>query len=186
MSSDLPSLASSGSGNLGSLAQSARLKKLNQARGVLIAIGILTIAVNAFQLIGLREQMRVEINKLVEAERAKARAQGMEFIVDQAKLEQAQESGMRIAYLIQYSVIGLGVLFIIFGLTLKSYPVPISVTSLILYVGATAIFAYLAPETLVAGLIIKVIIIIGLINAVQAAIAYESDRRKTTPSAEYA
>jgi hypothetical protein len=41
---------------LGSLAQSARGKQLNQARGILIVIGILTIVVNGIFLALAREQ----------------------------------------------------------------------------------------------------------------------------------
>jgi hypothetical protein len=184
VNSDLPNLGSSGSGQLGSLAQSARLKNLNQAKGTLIAIGILTIVVNGIQLFGLRDAMKTEVNKMVEAERAKARAQGMELVIDQAKLQEAEESGTRVAYLIAYSVIGLGVLFVIFGFIVKKFPVPITIISLVLYLGATAIFAYLAPETIAAGIIIKVIIIIGLAKAIQAAIAYENDRRVANLKAE--
>jgi predicted RND superfamily exporter protein len=62
--------------------------------------------------------------------------------------------------------------------------VPITIISLVLYLGATAIFAYLAPETIAAGIIIKVIIIIGLAKAIQAAIAYENDRRVANLKAE--
>jgi predicted RND superfamily exporter protein len=183
MSSELPSFGSSTPGKLGSLAQSARLKNLNQAKGTLIAIGILTIVINGIQLIGLRDAMKQEINNMVEAERAKAHAQGMELTVDSAKLEAAQETGMRVAYLIAYSVIGLGILFVVFGLIVKTFPVPITIISLVLYLGATAIFAYLAPETIVAGIIFKVIIVIGLAKAIQSAVAYESDRRVAATSA---
>jgi predicted RND superfamily exporter protein len=162
------------------------MKSLNQARGTLIAIGVLTILVNGFQLIGLRDAVNAEINKAIQAQQAKARAQGMQWVVDPAKLDEARDAGMRVAYLIMYSVIGLGVLFVIFGLVVKSYPVPITITSLVLYLGATAIFAYLSPETLMAGIFIKVIIIIGLAKAIQAAIAYESERRVAAIKAEYA
>jgi hypothetical protein len=186
VSSELPNLGSSASGQLGSLAQSARLKNLNQARGTLIAIGILTIVVNGIQLFALRDMVKTEVNKMVETERAKARAQGMELMIDEAKLKEAVEAGTRVGYLIAYSVIALGVLFVIFGLIVKKFPVPITIISLVLYLGATAIFAFLSPETIAAGLIVKVIIIAGLAKAIQSAIAYESDRQVTDIKAGFA
>ena len=121
--------------------------------------------------------MQDQINKLVDVQKAKAQARGMQFIVDQAKLDRARDSALRVGYLIGYTVIALGALFILFGLIVKRYPLPITIISLVLYLGATAVFAYLLPETLYAGFIIKIIVIVALAKAVQSAIAYESERR---------
>jgi hypothetical protein len=62
-------------GDLGSLAQSARLKHLQTARGLLIFIGIITILVNGYFLFTARQQLTDEVRK-----------QGM-VIVDQVQFE---------------------------------------------------------------------------------------------------
>jgi hypothetical protein len=49
----LPSLGAGG--NLGSLSQSARLKKLNTARGILLVIGILSLIVTGFDMATMRD-----------------------------------------------------------------------------------------------------------------------------------
>ncbi len=69
-----------------------------------------------------------------------------------------------------------------FGLLVYTIPIPATIISLVLYIGATAIFAYLAPETLLQGVIFKVLIIAGLIKAVQSAIAYDNDRKNAAKS----
>jgi hypothetical protein len=85
-----------------------------------------------------------------------------------------------------YLVYGLpalmGLLFVIFGVIIYRFPVFITVTSLVLYVLATAAFAYLAPETLAKGLIIKILIIFGLFRAIGAARAYQSHAAKPSPA----
>ena len=85
----LPSFsASSPSPNLGSLSQSARSKSINQARGLLFVIGVLTLAVNAFFFLSARENVKQGI----AAEVAKLQLQGMVF--DQAKLREIEETAV--------------------------------------------------------------------------------------------
>ena len=76
----------------------------------------------------------------------------------------------------------LGLLFVIFGLIVKQFPVPITITSLVLYILATAAFGLLEPATLLQGFIIKIIIIFALIRSIKAARAY----RDHTQNAEMA
>ena len=72
------------------------------------------------------------------------------------------------------------------GVYVKKFPVPATITGLVLYLGANAVFGLMDPTTLARGLIIKIFIIIGLFKAVQAAIAYqrESERESTLPTEE--
>lgn len=74
-----------------------------------------------------------------------------------------------------------GLAFIVFGFLVSSYPVPITITSLILYIGCNALAIYLDSESFFKGppfaLFIKVGIIVGLVKAIQAAIASENERR---------
>jgi hypothetical protein len=77
----------------------------------------------------------------------------------------------------------LGLLFVVFGLIVKQFPVPITVTSLVLYVLATVAFGLLSPATLLQGIVVKVIFIIGLFRAIKAARAYQDHARQTSGAA---
>jgi len=157
--------------SLGSLAQSARTKQLKSARAILLFVGILTVAVNAYffsQIEGMvRDQFDAEVQKLMR--------QGM--VIDQGQIQELQQATVKTAKLICGAAIMLGVVFIVFGVMVNQYPVPITVTSLILYVGAIAVFGLLDPMTLLSGIIVKVIIIAGLGKAIGAALAYEKERK---------
>ena len=61
------------------------------------------------------------------------------MIVDQSKVKEAEEIAMRIALLILGGFIALGVVFIVSVLSVKAYPVPITVVSLVLYLIGAAI-----------------------------------------------
>jgi len=63
----------------------------------------------------------------------------------------------------------------VFGLIIKSYPVPITITSLVLYVAANAAIGLLNPASIASGLILKIFIVLGLFKAIKAARAYVSD-----------
>jgi hypothetical protein len=145
------------SNDLGSLAQSARLKQLNTARWILIVIGILTMLVNGYLLTTARQQMMDEIRK-----------QNM-VIVNQDEFEQS----LMLVRLIFVIPAVLGAVFVVLGLMIKAYPVPITITSLVLYVVANLAFALLNPLALLQGLLIKIIIVVALAKAVQAALAYQ-------------
>jgi len=145
--------------NLGSLAQSARVKNLNTARWVMIAVGVLTIAVNGFLLFTAREQLMNEVRK------------NNMVIVDQAEFDKS----VAFARLIFVVPIVLGVIFIVLGILVKKYPVPMTITGLVLYILSTLAFAALNPMSLAQGFIIKIIIIVALVKAVQAAMAYQRE-----------
>jgi len=162
-SAALPSLA----GGTSSLAQSARRKQLNVARGIMFAVGILTIVINLAQF----ANVDTEIDKQLDQEAAKIIQQGR--MIDQVKFAEIKQAAKRVGHLIMYGVIGLGALYIVFGLLIWRFPVPITIIALTIYVGSAVVFAILAPETLLAGLVFKVIVIIALVKAVQAAIAYQ-------------
>jgi hypothetical protein len=160
---------------LGSLAQAARQKQLNQARWLLIIIGILTLGANAFFAATARQQVDAEIQK----EQRKAAAQGMQFIVDQSKVDMV----VRMVIIINVVMCLVGALFIVFGIIVKMYPVPITIASLVIYVLAALVFAVLEPESLLRGIIIKIIIVVALISSIKAAIAYERERALEPESA---
>jgi hypothetical protein len=148
---------------LGSLAQAARTNELKQARGILIAIVVLTMAVNGFLLFNLPN----EIHQTLQQQP-----------LDPAEVEQVRRELTVYGYLLYGLPALLGLLFVVFGVIIKRFPVFITVTSLVLYVLSMAIFGYLDPTTLARGLIIKIIFIVALARSVQAALAFRAHTAK--------
>ncbi len=155
---------------LGSLAQSARLKQLNSARAILFFIGITTLAFNVFLYLHAPK----EVDDVIQAEVQKA---GPGMVFDPVKLEEAKSSILLTVRLIYGGTAALGVLFIIFGIIIKRFPVPVTVLGLVLYLGSNAVFAYLNPETLRMGIVLKIIFIVALFKAIQAAMEYQKEVR---------
>jgi hypothetical protein len=158
---------------LGSLAQGGRAKELKTVRVVLIVIGVLTIAWNGFQLANLESEVDRELRKV---------AGGVPESSPQ--YQQAKDLTMKISSTVLVGTIALGVVFIVLGLLVMSYPVPVTVISLVLYVLANLGFvvAGIVFEVdnpmmiLVQGLIIKIVIVVILAKGIQTAIAYEKER----------
>jgi hypothetical protein len=149
---------------LGSLAQSARGNELKQAQRILIVVGVLTMAVNSWGLFNLPNEIQqaIQQNQIAPAD-----------------VEEFRQSVTISGYLIYGLPALLGLLFVVFGLIVKQFPVLITITSLVLYILATAAFGLLSPMTLAQGLIMKGIIIFGLFRAIKAARAFEAHTKKT-------
>jgi len=158
-------------GGLGSLAQSARAKQLGTARGILLFVGVVTILGNAF-FFAFAEKM---VDQAIDQELASPEYRNL--IVDQDELATHRERAVLITKVINGVGVGIGVLYLFFGIYVKKYPVPITITSLVLYIGSLAVFGYMDPMSLARGWLIKILIIVGLFKAVQAAIAFESERK---------
>jgi hypothetical protein len=174
-SSGLPSLGDSvGSSSLGSLSQSAREKQLKTARGIMIAVGILTVLFNGAFLTQVENNVDQQIQK--ELNNLHARGQ----VEDRAAVATIRSRAIRISQLILGSAVALGVVFIVLGALVKRFPVPSTVLGLVLYIGANAVYGYLAPEVLVEGVIFKIIIIVALVKSIQSAIVYQRERSSQT------
>jgi hypothetical protein len=150
---------------LGSLAQAARGNELKQAQRILIAIGVLTMALNGFFLFNLPN----EIQQAIQQNR-----------IAPADVEEMRQAMTIEGYLVYGLPVLLGVLFVVFGLIIKQFPVPITITSLVLYILAMAAFGLLDPTTLIKGLIVKVIVILALFRAIKAARAYQAHTQTTS------
>ena len=166
MSTDSPELPSLAGGSttpqLGSLAQSAREKSLrNCLRTYSIVIGLITAVVNAFMVYRMPEEVHQEVAKL--------QAKGQ--LIDR----QAVEAAVRAGQVMAGAFVLLGIVFVVLGITVKSYPVPITITAFVLYVGAAVVMALLDPESLARGFIIKIIVVIALSKSIQAAVAYQRE-----------
>jgi hypothetical protein len=159
---------------LGSLAQKARSKQLNQARGILIAIGVLTIVVNGIQVALIRSEVQKEYDKQIAA------AGGIGRVgLTPAQVQDMVDRDVSLNYVFLGIFLGLGVLFVIFGIIIHSFPVPVTILSLVLYLLGAVVSAFIDPKTLAAGLVIKIIIVVGLVKAIQAALAYEREKRES-------
>ncbi|HEY2841642.1 MAG TPA: hypothetical protein VGJ26_20955, partial [Pirellulales bacterium] len=65
------------------------------------------------------------------------------------------------------------------GFCVYRYPLISTATGLIIYIGVQAMTAFFAPTSILNALIWKILIIVGLAKAVQAALAYERDLAKS-------
>jgi len=157
---------------LGSLAQSARLKQLNVARWTLIVIGVITIAVNGYQFVILRE----EVGKMNDQTRNMGNAQ-----INQAKRREI-EGQVSMATIMIGGFVFLGCVFVVLGLLVKTFPVPITIMGLVLYLVGNAATALADPTLVMKGAIIKIFIIIALVKAIQAAMAYQRELNAETYS----
>jgi ABC-type siderophore export system fused ATPase/permease subunit len=79
----------------------------------------------------------------------------------------------------------LGVLFILLGFLVTRFPLPATIIALVLYLGSNAVLALLDPAVLVQGIIFKIIVVVCLVKALQAAIAYQRELRAAGTADEY-
>jgi hypothetical protein len=160
----------SGDDELGSLAQSARQTSLRQARAILIVIGVLQLLGSIFLFFNVQNFAREEI----EAEKRKA---GPGVVFDPVKVKEIEDEYSRIMRVVSIGVMGVSVVFIILGILVPKAPVACTVTGLVLFIALNAVAALADPVNLVRGIILKVIFLICLIKAVQAAQAYEREAK---------
>jgi len=154
---------------LGSLAQAARAKHLKTLRIVLVLVGLLYVGFSIFMLATLKEQ----VNRIIQAEVAKG---GAGFRPDPVAVREAEEYLIRINTLMQAGQLALGVLYLVFAFLVGAYPLPIAIISLVLFVAANAIFIVIEPSNIYRGLILKAIVLIAMVKALQAALAYQKER----------
>jgi hypothetical protein len=147
---------------LGKLAQSARDKQLGYAKGCLIFVGIMTMLLNLFMLFNLTNEVNTELNKLT-----------IQGVQNRTEVEAVMYA---FGYLIYGSTVVVGILFIVLGCLVRKYPVPATIGGLVLFIGGNIVFALFDPLNLVRGIIIKIIILVVLIKAVSAALAYEKEK----------
>jgi hypothetical protein len=144
-------------GGLGSLAQSARGKQLRNAKGILLFVGGWLL----FNAILVWFMNSNELEKL----------QGRRDI-DQAALQRE----WNFLYVLVAGFVVLGITYLVFGFIVKKHPVPITITGMVLFIGFLLITAAIHPANLLAGILVKVIVIVGLAKSIQSAIAYQRER----------
>ena len=102
-----------------------------------------------------------------------AESQGM--VIDHETVAEIETTQIQTARLASGAVLVLGAVFIFLGAMVYKIPVAATVTGLVLYVGLQAISAMLSPETIGRGLLIKIVVVVCLAKAVQAAVAYQKE-----------
>lgn len=160
-------------GGLGNLAQAARAKQLKTARTILYIVGVLTVIVN----VGFVIFAEPIVNSQIDRELRDLRQQNLE--IDEAAVNEYRQQAIQSTRLVNGIAVLIGIVFIVCGAVVYTYPVPATITSLVLYIGAAAVYAVIDPTTLPRGWIIKLLIVIGLFKAVQAALAYEAERKQS-------
>jgi hypothetical protein len=155
---------------LGSLAQSARSKQLKSARAILYFVGIITVVVNA----GFVFFADAIVASQIDREVAELRRQGA--IIDEEKVAEVRATSVQSVRLSNSIAILIGGVFLVCGALVYRYPVPTTIISLVLYLGAQAAYGAIDPTTLARGWIVKILIVVGLVKAVQAALAFERER----------
>jgi predicted RND superfamily exporter protein len=153
---------------LGSLAQSARQASLKTARIMLFLAAGITLLQAGVAYTSSENLAR----QVIEEEKAK---QGPFVTFDPVAVRHAEETVRKAIELVALGVGVLGVIFVVFGAVVGYAPLTCTVTGLVLYLGLQAFYAIGNPATLLHGLIWKVIIIVGLVKAIQAAAAYSRE-----------
>jgi hypothetical protein len=161
------SLPSFSTGGAGSLAQSARLKELKSARRILFVLGGLLIVFCGIAFPFVNEFVRAQLDE----EARQLTQKGM--VINQAKLTEIKEAQVRAVQIGLLAQIGIGVLYVVLGLLVNKFPVPATVTALVVYIGVNVAVAVHDSSQLATGWWIKLIVVIALAKAVQAAIAYQ-------------
>lgn len=159
------------------LAQEARKQQLRKARWILIVLGVLQLIAGLFFVLGARAMVKAQFEK----ELAPLKAQGQ--IVDEQKLQELEDSATKATQLLNLGGILGGISFIFLGLLVYRFPIACTVTGLLLYIGLFAGFAFISfmgdgdGSVFVRGWLIRLLVIVGLFKAIQAALAYEKEKK---------
>ena len=131
---------------------------------------------------------------MVDAEIKKEMDANRGMIFDPVQVKQFKETAVRGVQLVCAIFAAVGVVLIGLGIAVYSAPVLCTVLGLVLYVGGWLVGVALTvagggegkdiAQAMMSGIIIKVIIIIALVRAVQAAIAYQREEQELRYAAD--
>jgi hypothetical protein len=160
---------------LGSLAQSARSKHLKTAKVTLIAVGVLTILGNVVFAVAAESMVQQAIDKELRGVPAGQ--------IDQEVVAELKKQAVTTTRLVSGAFVAVGVVFIFLGLFVSRAPVACTATGLVLYLAGWAITGVLDPSMIFKGALLKVIIIVALVKALKAAIAFQKEESATLEAA---
>ena len=157
--------------------QAARSKPLVMARDILLVVGVVTVVVNCVYFADVGSMVAEEVSTAVE----KTRALGWQ--TDEARMKLVWDQAMLTKRLTTAGTIAIGALFVVFGLVVQKCPVPITSASLVIYVGAAAVRAYLDPEAPMPEaptlrIVVSAVTVAALAIAILAAIAYRREQHR--------
>jgi hypothetical protein len=157
--------------SLGNLASSARQSHTKGTRWIFLFIGLISAGVGGFLLFNAPKEVDDLFNKEIEAA-------GPGAVIDQELMEAEKSRILRFVQVIYGIQIMVGVAFVCFAALVTKYPVPITISGLILYIASMAITAFFDPSQLVRGIVIKIIIVVSLIRSISAAMAERNETPK--------
>ncbi len=148
------------------------MNQIKQCRGLLVFVGVLTIALNGWQFYN----SPVEAQQAVQAELAKVNLQPGQFVIPEKRLE-LEKFVLFFCRVVYGSLLAVGVAEILLAMIVTKYPVPATITAMTLYVLANVVILFLNPQAIASGAIFKIIILVSLGKAIQAAFAYQREVR---------
>jgi len=102
--------------------------------------------------------------------------------LDMKKVEQLKREAVRTTRRVNALAVGAAATFLVIGCYVPKYPVPATCLGLLGYLAGLALLVIIDQATMWKGLVVNIVIVLALIRAVQAAIAYESARGAETPA----
>ena len=177
---ELPRLGSARKGEtddelprLGSLAQSARIKELNNARNMMFLAAALLVILSVVELATLRGQA----NQFIRQNPGK--------LPPNVNVQQFEDLIVLFGRIFAVGIMALGGIYVVFGFLVKKFPVPITIIGLCIYVVFNLVLAVLNPATLGQWWVLKLIIIVGLAKGIQSAVVYQKEKRFEALGREY-
>ncbi len=172
--SDLGSFGQPAKSGLGSLAQSARAKHIKQARRILIGVGIVIVLFQTAMYFKESTDLKNQEQKVMAGN-----------IINREEVRAEVAQFERHLLLFHGGSIAVGIALIVLGAMIQVNPVAMTATGLVLFIGLQVVFAVVNPANIAGGWIVKIIFIVGLVKALQAALAEQKEARAAA-AAEYA
>ncbi|HZZ73565.1 MAG TPA: hypothetical protein VFE24_15030 [Pirellulales bacterium] len=156
--------------SIGKLVDSGRKSGLASARGALIIAGLLLLVQGAIEYATTETQVEEALQKEVQ----KA---GPGVQIDRAKYAEVKEQAIRVAHLFELGMVAVGIGFFVLAALVLKFPAGATIAGMVLYLGITAVLAFLNPMTLMGGWIWKIIILVSLTKGIQAGVALQRQER---------
>ena len=152
------------------VAQASRLKKLNLARLILVAVGVFVTAFYGYELANVREAVRRAAEKEVRERQG---------VMDLVAFQRGQDERVRVAIVIDSAAVALGVLLIMLGIVMQIMPVIAAISGLLLLLAYASLPLFLGrPESVTQDVVIKIVVVVALLLALQTGVTYQRGERE--------
>jgi ribosomal protein S27E len=149
-----------------SLVTTAYDHQLSRARNTLLWVGIAMIVFQGIFYFVEMGQVKDQIQKEV---------QKVGGVVDPAKVKVVEDAARIFLTLFHGCAIAVGIAFVALSFFVQDHPVPITVAALSLFAVEQVIFVLVDPLNIARGWIIKIIVVVALVKALQAGIAAQKE-----------